>query len=39
MRLFRQHQAGDWRPVVAQVKRELRNVLSSREVHPSRLGD
>ena len=27
MRLFRQEQAGDWEPVVAQVKRELRKLL------------
>jgi hypothetical protein len=27
MRLFRQQQAGDWAPVVAQVKRELRKLL------------
>jgi hypothetical protein len=35
MRLFRQQQAGDWEPVVAQVQRELRNVLSSHQLHPS----
>ena len=27
MRLFRQQEAGDWQPVVAQVKRELRELL------------
>ena len=27
MRLFRQQQAGDWQPVVAQVKRKLRELL------------
>ena len=39
MRLFRQQQAGDWEPVVAQVKRELRKVLSSRKLHLSGFGD
>ena len=39
MRLFRQEQAGDWQPVVAQVKRELRRVLSSPNPHLSCLGD
>jgi hypothetical protein len=33
MRLFRQQQVGDWQPVVAQVQRELRKVLSSRKLH------
>jgi hypothetical protein len=39
MRLFRQQQAGDWQPVVAEVKRELRRVLSSPNPHLSCLGD
>jgi hypothetical protein len=39
MRLFRQQEAGDWQPVVAQVKTELREVLSSRRLHLSCLGD
>ena len=39
MRLFRQRQAGDWQPVVAEVKRELRRVLSSPNPHLSCLGD
>jgi hypothetical protein len=34
MRLFRQQQAGDWQPVVAQVQTELRKVLSSRILQP-----
>ena len=37
MRLFRQQQAGDWQPVVAQVKRELGQLLFSRKLHLSRL--
>jgi len=32
---FRQQQAGDWQPVVAQVKRELRQRLLSRKLHLS----
>jgi hypothetical protein len=39
MRLFRQQQAGDWEPVVAEVQCELRKVLSSRKLRLSRLGD
>lgn len=39
MRLFRQQQPRDWQPVVAQVKRELRKVLSSRKLHLSGFGD
>jgi hypothetical protein len=39
MRLFRQQEAGDWQPVVAQVQTELRKVLSSRRLHLSCLGD
>jgi hypothetical protein len=35
MRLFRQQQAEDWQPVVAQVKRELRQLLLSRKLHLS----
>jgi hypothetical protein len=35
MRLFRQQQAGDWQPLAAQVKRELRQLLSSRKLHLS----
>ena len=35
MRLFRQQQPGDWQPVVAQVKRELRQLLLSRKLHRS----
>ena len=34
MRLFRQQQAGDWQPVVAQVQTELRKVLSSHILQP-----
>lgn len=38
MRLFRQKRPGDWRPVIQQVKRALRMLISdpSVELHPSR---